>query len=236
MADMVWPDDLQPYAVSFYWQTNSIVHESPFTRQTQVLGRSAPRWVAKLSLRGGAGGVTRRHEKGARLEALLMQLRGPLGTVELWDFRRPGPGAPLRTYDQYAASVPVTFWSDSTSFDDGTGLVVTSVGAPTVSGVEAGGTRLARTGIWPGTSPHLVGDYVDVGDGRPHMITSVTPADIDGKLLLTFEPPAKVAAPAARIGFEKVKGTFRLTSDDAGSNPTDVAGFATYELDLVEVL
>jgi len=33
-----------------------------------------------------------------------------------------------------------------------------------------------------------------------------------------------------------VRGTFRLISDDAGSNPTDVEGLSTHELEFVEVL
>lgn len=236
MADFTWPDDLVPHAMSFYHQHNTIVHESPFTRQQQVLGRSAPRWICKMSFRGGAGGVTRSHEVGAKIEALLLQIKGPQKTVAIYDFRRSGRGAPQLAFDDYAATIAESFFDDGTGFDDDTGFVVTPVGAPSNSAISAGSTQIALSGIWPGTRPNLVGDYVDVGDGRPHMITDVPAADIDGNLVLTFAPPAAAAAAASAVSFEKVRGTFRLTSDDAGQNPTDVSGMANFELDFIEVL
>lgn len=237
MADYVWPDDLQPYAMSFYLQHHTTVFESPFTRQQQVLGRSAPRWVVHMSFKGGAGGQLRdQHNDGARVEALLMQLRGPQKTVSLYDFRRPQRGGLLRAFDEYAASVPTTFFTDGTGFDDDTGFIVTPTGPPQNGEIIAGATSVWLSGIWPGTSPNKVGDYIDVGDETPHMITSAPPADSTGRLTLTFELPAGRYTPAASVSFEKVRGTFRLTSDDAGTNPTDVEGMGNYELEFMEVL
>lgn len=237
MADVVWPDDLEPYAMSFYLQHHTTVFESPFTRQQQVLGRSAPRWVARLSFRGGAGGQLRRqHNIGSRIEAILMQIRGPQKTVALYDFRRPSRGSDLLAFDDYAATVPTTFFDDGSDFDDDTGFIITPTGPPSNSSVLAGSTWVSLSGIWPGTKPNLVGDYIDVGDGTPHIITSVPAADINGNLILTFELPARADASASAVGFSKVRGTFRLTSDDVGQNPTDVEGLASYELDFVEAL
>lgn len=236
MADYVWPDDLQPYAMSFYLQHHTTAFESPFTRQQQVLGRSAPRWVARMSLRGGAGGQLRsQHNDGARIEALLAQIKGPQKTVSLYDFRRPDRGGAVATFDDYAADVPETFFSDGTDFDDDTGFIVTPVGDPSNGPVALGATTINLTGYEPGSYPNLVGDYIDIGDGTPHIITSAPAADIYGNVELGFELPAKAAFSGA-ASFEKVRGTFRLTSDDAGANPTDVEGLGVYELEFIEVM
>lgn len=236
MADFVWPDDLQPYAMSFYLQHHTTVFESPFTRQQQVLGRSTPRWVARLSFRGGAGGQLRhQHDVGARLDALLMQIRGPQKTVALYDFRRADRGGEVLTFDDYAAGVPETFFDDNTDFDDGTGFVVTPVGPPSNGTIAAGATTVNLTGYEPGSKPSLVGDYLDIGDGTPHIITEANAADLYGNLTISFEMPAKTPF-SGTIAFERVRGTFRLISDDAGSNPTDVEGLSTHELEFIEVL
>ncbi len=83
MADYEWPDALAPYAATFYLQTQSVVHTSPLTRQMQVLGRSAPRWVCKMSLRGMEDG------RAAALDGFLAKVRGPQNRVLLYDYRRP---------------------------------------------------------------------------------------------------------------------------------------------------
>jgi len=236
MADYVWPDDLQPYAMSFYLQHHTTVFESPFTRQQQVLGRSASRWVARLSFRGGAGGQIRsQHNDGARIEALLAQIKGPQKTVSLYDFRRPERGGEYATFDDYAETIPETFFSDGTDFDDETGFIVTPTGAPSNGMVSAGSRSVTLTGYWPGTSPNKIGDYIGVGDGTPHIITSVEPADSNGRLVVSFERPARVTYYGA-VSFSKVPGTFRLVSDDASENPTDVDGMASYELEFIEAL
>lgn len=93
MTDYVWPDDLVPYAVSFYLQPHTGGSESPFSRTTKVYGLSAPRWICKLRLRApdsadrwdGAYA-----EWGERVDALLDKLRGRENRVWLWDFRREG--------------------------------------------------------------------------------------------------------------------------------------------------
>lgn len=93
MTDYTWPDDLVPYATSFYLQAHTGGSESPFTRQTKVYGLSQPRWVASLRFRAPAsadwwGGD--QNEWGERLDALLVKLDGRLNRVQLWDFRREG--------------------------------------------------------------------------------------------------------------------------------------------------
>lgn len=233
MADVEWPSDLVPYKMTFYFQHHTTVFESPFTRQQQVLGRSAPRWVAQMSFRGGAGGATLSHGVGARIEALLMQLKGPQKTVTLYDFRRPSGRGVLRAYDDYAATVPETFFTDDTDFTDGTGFFVGPEGPPSSA---ASGNTVVFTHVWPFTRPRELGDYIGFGDGRPHMITDAPLADENGRVTLTFEPALTRAVAADSHDFSEIRGTFRLTSDDAGMNATGVDGFAGYELDFVEIL
>lgn len=91
MADYVWPDDLVPYAVSFWLQPHTGGTESPFSRKTKVYGLSAPRWVCSMSFRGGHWGNKGLEAVGPRLDAMLDKLEGRLKTVEIFDFSRWRP-------------------------------------------------------------------------------------------------------------------------------------------------
>lgn len=93
MTDYTWPEDLVPYAQSFYLQAHSGGSESPFSRQTKVYGLSKPRWVCSIRLRAPDsadrwGGT--QAQWGERVDAFLAQLDGRANRVQLWDFRRPG--------------------------------------------------------------------------------------------------------------------------------------------------
>lgn len=93
MSDYDWPDDLVPYAVSFYLQPHTGGTESPFTRQTKVYGLSSPRWVCRISLRAPDSADrwgSDYAEWGERIDAFLASLEGRLNRVRIWDFRRPG--------------------------------------------------------------------------------------------------------------------------------------------------
>lgn len=104
MTDYTWPEDIVPYAQSFYLQPHTGGTESPFSRVTKVYGLSAPRWVCKIALRapdsadtwGGPFATW-----GEQIDAFLAQLKGRQNRVWLFDFRRPG-GAP--TFGNSAAS------------------------------------------------------------------------------------------------------------------------------------
>jgi hypothetical protein len=76
-----------------------------------------------------------------------------------------------------------------------------------------------------------VGEYIG-GDGRPHIITSLTVSgsDLIAKVRPYFE--SNIAAGAAT--FQNVTGFFRLTSDDAGQNMAGVGEATDYSLDFVE--
>lgn len=89
MTDYVWPDDLVPYAMSFWLQPHTGGSESPFNRVSKVYGLSAPRWVCSMSFRGGYWGSRGLEAIGPRLDAMLAKLKGRQNRVELYDFRRP---------------------------------------------------------------------------------------------------------------------------------------------------
>jgi hypothetical protein len=95
--------------------------------------------------------------------------------------------------------------------------------------VTAGTDTITLTGAVPGEI--RVGEYIG-GDGRPHIITSLTVsgANMIAKVRPFFETNIAVGAAT----FQNVPGFFRLTSDDAGQNGSSVGDLADYSLDFVE--
>lgn len=97
------------------------------------------------------------------------------------------------------------------------------------SAATAGTSTITLTGA--DVSEIRVGEYVG-GDGRPHIITGLEVSGAD--LIATVKPhwESDIAADAAT--FENVSGYFRLTSDDAGVNPSQVGELTQYDLEFVE--
>jgi hypothetical protein len=95
VTDYTWPDDLVPYAVSFYLQPHSGGTESPFSRVSKIYGLSAPRWICSMAFRGGYWGARGLEAVGPRLDALIAKLKGRQNRVLLYDFRRPKMRAQL---------------------------------------------------------------------------------------------------------------------------------------------
>jgi hypothetical protein len=75
------------------------------------------------------------------------------------------------------------------------------------------------------------GQYLG-GDGRPHIITALEVSGSD--LVATVSPHFESDIAAGSAIFERVSGFFRLTTDDAGSNPSSAADMTTYSFDFVE--
>lgn len=97
-----------------------------------------------------------------------------------------------------------------------------------------GDTTMIVTGLVPGETI-LTGDYIG-GDGRPHIIMADVTVGGSGTAEVTFKPAlaADVAEDEAIIG--NPTGWFRLTSDDAGANMTEVGGLSSYDLEFAEDL
>ncbi|HEX8382456.1 MAG TPA: hypothetical protein VF592_03675 [Sphingomonas sp.] len=223
MADIAWPDDLVPYRVAFHLQPHVGGQESPVTRTRKTYGLSAPRWLARLTFRGGYGGEVRRGEQGgygARLDSLIADLHGGLNIAVFHDWRRPKPVGPV---------------------DRATAL--RSAGAP------KGATSMIVTGFAPGGRALGIGDYIG-GDGRPHLVSMAATlaaggafagagtilADATGAALVGFNPPLSADIPANTVLTWPVTGRFELMNEDAGQNETEVGSLSEYALDFVEKL
>lgn len=76
-----------------------------------------------------------------------------------------------------------------------------------------------------------VGEYIG-GDGRPHIITSLTTSGSD--LVAKVRPYFETSLSAGVATFVKPTGFFRLVSDDAGQNPSPAGALTEYQLDFVE--
>lgn len=229
MADFDWPADLAPSESEFWLQAHSAATESPFTRQRQVLGRSAPRWMCQMTFR-----KTENYQAG-RIDAMLAKLRGQQKTVTLFDWRRPG-STPTNTHNAYALTVPRTRFSDGTMFSDGTQFYIRGLGVPRNIAAASGAASVEMQGCWPGRPPLDYGAYIGCGDDRCYQVVDYTLADVYGRATVTIEPALRTNWAADTIQFVQIRAKFRLTSDDAGRNPTSVDRLSTYTLDLAEDL
>lgn len=226
MADLEWPKGLWPYKTMFYLQPHVGGQESPITRTRKVYGLSAPRWVCRLTIRAGHGfdwksrddfgpSIHNPDNWSARLDALVAELQGGLNCVLLYDFRRP---------------VPQSIQSTATP-------------ATTVQAAPQGASFVICERKWGYIGPSI-GDYIG-GDGRPHIVTKVSPAagsmmsaaPAEGLIRVDFQPPLSTPIDAgARLPQWEVTAPFRLISDDAGQNEGQVDQPIDYVLEFVEDL
>lgn len=156
MTDYVWPDDLVPFAQSFYLQPHTGGSESPFDRSTKVYGLSAPRWVCSMSFRGGYWGTKDQEAFGPRLDAFLAKLKGRLNRVAIYDFRR----SKMRSRG----------WNLSA------GNLAASPGATsmTITGLKPGVTVFEGDYIGGDGRPHIITDRV-VANGSGQALVSFQP-------------------------------------------------------------
>lgn len=223
MADVAWPVDLVPYRVMFYLQPHIGGQESPFTRTRKVYGLSAPRWIARLTFRGGYAGAPLTDDAagyGPRLDSLIADLQGGLNKAVLHDFRRPRPLQP-----QQIAS----------------GL--------TIDAAAAGASFVVMRGFAPRGRAFGAGDYIG-GDGRPHIVSLAATlaaggavsgagtifADATGAAIIGINPPLSQPINAGTVPRWPVTGRFELTGEDAGQNETAIGEATDYTLDFIEDL
>lgn len=226
MPEILWPEGLSPYKVMFYLQPHVGGQESPLTRTRKIYGLSAPRWIARLSFRAGHGyddtGLLNRF--GPREDdAMFFAARLDALIAEL-----EGGLTAVRFHD-FRRPRPQSY--------------LTQYSPCTVDAAAAGATSITIN-LPPDRVGPSIGDYIG-GDGRPHIVTAVTPklgsmmskAGTDGKVTLTFKPPlsAAIVQDAALI-VEKVTAPFQLTSEDAGQNDGEVGQPIDYLLEFTEKL
>lgn len=194
MAEILWPEDLPPYAISFFLQPHIIRSESPFTHDQKLYGLEKPRWACQMSFRGGDGSNWPASEValyGQRLDSLIGELEGGVHHALLWDFRRDTETAGLVNSTIRSGLSTVTFTS----------------GTP------------------------VVGEYVG-GDGTPHLITNVF--EVSAGTLATVRPPFISHIAEGGLSSGKVTGRFRLSSNEAGANFSEVGQLTHYSLDFFE--
>lgn len=223
MADIPWPADLTPYKVAFYLQPHVGGSESPLTRVRKVYGLSAPRWVARLTFRGGYAGEVTRGDQGAygnRLDAMIADLDGGLNLAVFHDWRRPVPTSASATRRALMST-----------------------------GAAKGATSMVVVGFAPWARAISAGDYIG-GDGRPHLVSLAATkaaggtiagvgsimADDSGRAVIGFFPPLSAPIAAGTPMRWPVTGRFQLTGDDAGQNEVEVGQAVEYVLDFVEDL
>lgn len=218
MVDIAWPADLAPYRVTFYLQPHVGGSESPLTRVRKVYGLSAPRWVARMSFRAGYHGAPRVGEAegfGPRLDALIADLEGGLNVAVFHDFRRPRPIQPSNVVSALRAAAAVK-----------------------------GADELTVGGFAPNSIAFSAGDYIGIGDERPHLVTGgdittgagTIMADATGVATVRFRPPLAAPVEADTLLTWPATGRFQLVSSDAGDNETTVGQLVEYVLDFVEDL
>lgn len=207
----------------FYLQPHVGGTESPITRTRKTYGLSAPRWITRMSFRGGYDGVPHLHEPGGfgpRLDSLIADLEGGLNIAVFHDWRRPRPSQKI------AATGPILS-----------------------TGAAAGASSMILTGFAPRSVAMSVGDYIG-GDGRPHIVSAAKTvqfggqilgagslmADPAGAVLVGFRPPLRSAIPAGTPMTWPVTGRFQLVGDDAGQNESTIGQLTEYTLDFVEEL
>jgi hypothetical protein len=210
MTDYVWPDDLVPFAMSFYLQPHTGGSESPFSRVTKIYGLSAPRWICAMSFRGGYNGTHAQQAFGPRLDAMIATLKGRQNRVAIRDFRRDRPRSPHwpRTASNLAAALGAT--------------------TMTITGLAPGTLVYAGDYLGGDGRPHII-TSADFG-----AVAAV--ANTAGQAVVTFEPPFSAAVGAGAALFGDAAGLFKLTSDDAGENGVEVGQLQVMALEFVEDL
>lgn len=233
MTDYSWPTDLAPFAQAYWLQPHVGRSESPFTRQMKTYGLSAPRWVTRMSFRGGYAGATAEAAFGGRIDALLVKLAGGVHRALIYDFRRPtnsGPGRSLIDMDG------LTFpFAGGEHFSLGEMWEIDWSTEPQSLAAAAGATSITFDGFEPQAIIFKAGDYVG-GDGRAHLILDDATADVTGRVTVSFQPPLGGAIAAGAGIYERVTSPFRLVSDAAGANPAEAGEAVALDFELIEDL
>jgi len=108
-------------------------------------------------------------------------------------------------------------------------------GDPHLSG--GSGRTLSLSGCTPNaTGVLLPGDMIQTSTGRGHIVTEQVDADGSGTASVPIEPRLREPVTAGPLVTSDVRIVMRLTSDDAGRNPTRPPRRSSWSLSFVEVL
>lgn len=108
-------------------------------------------------------------------------------------------------------------------------------GAPHLA--DGAGRSLTVTGFAPGAAGVLLpGDLIQTSPGRGHIVTAPVDADGNGAATAPVEPRLRAPVTVGPLATQDVRVRMRLTSDDAGRNPTRPPRRSEWQLEFVEVL
>ena len=217
-----WPAEIRPVEQVFYVETLTARFAAALSGQVHVAERPGARWRAELTLRALP-------EQVRRLDALLAQS----GIVLLPVFGKESGHGAGPDFSTFAAGIGPTGFDDGSRFDDGLGF---TEGTGTVAVLGGCLSRLALGGCRQGSAALTVGDLLQTGPGRAHLITAVGPADINGVAFCTLAPPLRLppvlGAPVTANG----RIAMTLVSGDAADGATEPPARTTYRLAFEEDL
>lgn len=225
MADEVWPPEIKPETVSFYLQPNTLLQSSPATRKRRTVRLKGTRWVCEMS-------IACAREKAQPLEALLDRLRGPSGTVALWD---PDRIDPLGT-NLDRGSIGDTRFTDLTTFTDSTIFDGGPAGIRLLSAYAVGATDIWVDGFPQSTTQLLAGDNVEIG-ARLYRLTADAVADSLGRAYLYLNRGLLAAAALGDLVTRtRASSPFAMVDDNQPKRASDSAGRNQFNLSFLEVL
>lgn len=200
MSVIAFPDGLHVARMSWAQQRMDMEFRSIFGAQATEGG--VPLWAVSLE-------IDRKKESDTgTFKALLMQLRGRVNQLSLWDVARPTPLGTMR------------------------GALTLGVDA-----VQGATSLNIAAGVGQALTTLLAGDWLGIGSGLTQqlvMVATDAAADAAGDIVVSIEPPLRNAFLIGEsVRWDKPKALFRRQNSKAGWDYESVfaSGFA---LDLIE--
>lgn len=165
-----WPEDVYPQSYTLLLQSHTLRQQSPLTRKRRMVRLvGGDRLIYEMTL-------VHNRVRNQRTEALLARLKGPIGTVALWDFDRERPLGPAQDWSHIGR----TRFDDETQFMDGTRFGPGAAGYRVYGNWRKGDEEIVIIGF-PQYTTQLVGaDQIGI-NGRIYRLNRDATSDGLGK-------------------------------------------------------
>lgn len=234
MTTYTWPESFRVNSFEMRVQPNTRVFVSPFTGTAQVSDYTGERWKVMIGIAEGGEVNAASLALAAAMEAFIDRLRGPLGTIALWNLRRPMPLGTLR--DGVAINV-VNGSLAAVTVQNGTPITIPTItGSPINMAAAAQGASTVQVQTYPGRTL-LAGDHIGLPNGQNVRVMADAVADGAGVITPEINPRVRtdIAAYAGPIMWNKPTANFMLKSD--GVPITHRPGmYDSTSLDLIEAI